>query len=219
MSELNELIGRKVGMTSVFDPSGAMVGVTVIEVQPNVVVGRRTAAKDGVDAAVLGAGARKASRTAKPQAGQAAKAGLGAWPRTVKQTRVGADAALKQGDVVKVSDVFAAGELVDVVGVSKGHGFQGVHKRHNFNLGPYTHGSKNYRETKSVGQNTFPARRWPGKRMAGHMGDVRRTVRNLKVVSVDAERNLILVNGPIPGADTAVVVVRRAVARPSKAKA
>ncbi|MCG3133728.1 MAG: 50S ribosomal protein L3 [Planctomycetes bacterium] len=217
MSELNELIGRKVGMTSVFDAQGAMVGVTVISVEPNVVLARRTAEKDGVDAAVLGNGTRKASRTAKPQAGQAAKAGVGAWPRNVKQTRVAGSAAIKAGDSVKVSDVFKAGEMVDVIGTSKGHGFQGVHKRHNFNLGPYTHGSKNYRETKSVGQNTFPARRWPGKRMAGHMGDVRRTVRNLRVVSVDAERNLILVNGPVPGADSAVVVLRRVPDRKAKA--
>jgi large subunit ribosomal protein L3 len=110
---------------------------------------------------------------------------------------------------VRISDVFEVGGCVDVVGTSRGKGFQGVRRRHKFNLGPRSHGSKNYRETKSTGQNTFPARRWPGKRMAGHMGDARRTVRNLKVVAVDAERNYLMVAGPVPGWDTGLVYVRK----------
>jgi large subunit ribosomal protein L3 len=210
---VNGLIGRKVGMTSIFDPQGAMIGVTVIEVAPNKVVQRRTKDRDGYDAAALGIGARRASRTPRPQQAAAEKAGLAAWPEAIREVEVAEGSAIKTGDELKVADVFQVGQLVDLVGTSLGHGFQGVHKRHGFNLGPYTHGSKNYRETKSVGQNTFPARRWPGKRMAGHMGAVRRTVRNVRVVAVDAERNLLLVNGPVPGFDSGVVLVRRAAAR------
>ncbi len=207
---LDSLIGRKVGMTSVFDETGAMLGVTVLEVGPNRVVGRRTAKEHGYDAVVLGYGEKKPSRAAKPQVAEAKKAGLEGPPAFVREVRCAADAAFKVGDAVRVADVFQVGGLVDVVGTSRGHGFQGVRKRHKFNLGPRSHGSKNYRETKSTGQNTWPSRRWPGKRMAGHMGNVRRTVRNLEVVGVDADRNYLLVAGPVPGWDSGVVFVRRA---------
>lgn len=207
---VNGLIGRKVGMTSIFDKDGAMVGVTVIELGPNPVVARRTQEKDGYEAAALGYGERRASRVNKPQRTAAEKAGLKAWPEFVREVEIPSGSAVKTGDVVKVADVFEAGQLVDVVGTSIGHGFTGNHVRHHMNMGPYTHGSKNYREQKSTGQNTFPARRWKGTKMAGHMGAVRRTVRNLRVVGVDAERNLILVNGPVPGADSGILVVSRA---------
>jgi len=206
---VDSLIGRKVGMTSVFDASGAMLGVTVLEVGPNRVLERRTTAKDGYESVVLGYGERRASRAKKPQVGSAKKAGMETAAATVREVRVGADEALKAGDTVSVADVFTVGGKVDIVGTSRGRGFQGVRRRHKFNLGPRSHGSKNYRETKSTGQNTFPARRWPGKRMAGHMGDVRSTVRNLKVVAVDAERNYLMVAGPVPGWDTGLVYVRQ----------
>lgn len=206
---LDSLIGRKVGMTSVFDASGAMLGVTVLEVGPNRVLERRTKAKDGTDSVVLGFGERRASRAKKPQVGSAKKAGMETAAAIVRECRVAADEALKAGDMVGVADVFEVGGKVDIVGTSRGRGFQGVRRRHKFNLGPRSHGSKNYRETKSTGQNTFPARRWPGKRMAGHMGDVRSTVRNLKIVAVDAERNYLLVAGPVPGWDTGLVYVRK----------
>ena len=206
---VDSLIGRKVGMTSIFDAAGAMLGVTVLEVGPNRVIERHTKDKNGYDAVVLGYGEAKASRAKKPQIGTAKKAGLDTAAKIVREVRVAADEALKPGDTVRVADVFEVGGSVDVVGTSRGKGFQGVRRRHKFNLGPRSHGSKNYRETKSTGQNTFPARRWPGKRMAGHMGDVRSTIRNLKVVAVDAERNYLMVAGPVPGWDAGLVYVRK----------
>lgn len=207
---MDSLIGRKVGMTSVFDKAGAMLGVTVLEVGPNRVMARRTAQKDGYDAVVLGWGEAKASRAAKPQTDAAKKAGAGAAASRLREVRCGSDEPLKPGDTVRVGDVFQVGARVDIVGTSRGKGFQGVRRRHKFNLGPRSHGSKNYRETKSTGQNTWPARRWPGKRMAGHMGNVRSTVRNLEVVAVDTERNYLMVAGPVPGWDTGLVYVRKA---------
>jgi large subunit ribosomal protein L3 len=207
---VDSLIGRKVGMTSVFDAGGRMLGVTVLEVGPNRVMERRTKDKNGYDSVVLGYGDKKPSRAKKPQIGAAKKAGLDGPAQIVREARCASDAALKAGDTIRVADVFAVGGKVDVVGTSRGKGFQGVRRRHKFNLGPRSHGSKNYRETKSTGQNTFPARRWPGKRMAGHMGDVRRTIRNLEVVAVDAERNYLMVAGPVAGWDTGIVYVRKA---------
>ena len=206
---MDSLIGKKVGMTSIFDASGAMLGVTVLEVGPNRVVYRRTSERDGYEAVALGFGAKRASRARKPQVGQAQAAGLDHAPALVREVRVKADEALKAGDTVRLGDVFAVGGLVDVVGTMRGHGFQGVRKRHHFNMGPRSHGSKNVREPGSTGQNTFPARRLPGKRMPGHMGNVRRTIRNLQVVAVDAERNYLMVAGPVPGWDTGTVVVRK----------
>ena len=206
---VDSLIGRKVGMTSVFDASGAMLGVTVLEVGPNRVMERRTTAKDGCESVVLGFEERRASRAKKPQVGSAKKAGIETAASFLRDVRVAAGETLKPGDMIGVADVFEVGGKVDIVGTSRGRGFQGVRRRHKFNLGPRSHGSKNYRETKSTGQNTFPARRWPGKRMAGHMGDVRSTVRNLKIVAVDAERNYLMVAGPVPGWDTGLVYVRK----------
>jgi large subunit ribosomal protein L3 len=210
---LDSLIGRKVGMTSVFDENGSMHGVTVLEVGPNRVLARRTGEKDGYDAVVLGWGERRASRAKKPQVAAAKKVGVETAAQLLREVRCAADEALKAGDLVRVADVFEVGGHVDVVGTSRGKGFQGVRRRHKFNLGPASHGSKNYRETKSTGQNTWPARRWPGKRMAGHMGDARRTIRNLKVIAVDAERNYLMVAGPVPGWDTGLVYVRKVGAR------
>lgn len=210
---VNGLIGRKVGMTSIFDASGSMLGVTVIEVGPNRVVARRTEANDGYEAVALGFGKRRASRVRRPQAKALEKAGIEQAPALVREFEVGADAALKVGETIRVADIFKAGGLVDVIGTSIGKGFQGVHKRHNHNLGPQTHGCKNVREHKSTGSNTHPSRRWPGTQMAGQMGNVRCTVRNLRVVGVDVERNLLLVNGAVPGSDDGFVFVRHAVAK------
>lgn len=210
---LNGLIGRKVGMTSVFDASGSMLGVTVIEVSPNQVVARRTADRDGYEALALGFGTRRATRVAKPQAKALEKAGITQAPQVVREFRLDGASDTKAGDVVRVTDVFQVGGLVDVQGTSVGRGFQGVHGRWGFNLGPQTHGTKNVREHKSTGSNTHPSRRWPGTKMAGHAGAKKRTVRNLRVVGVDAERNLLLVNGAIPGCDSGFVIVRHAVAK------
>lgn len=207
---VDSLIGRKVGMTSVFDAKGSMLGVTVLEVGPNRVMGRRTTENDGYDAVVLGLGERKPSRAKKPQLEAAKKAGIDSAAAILREVRCSKDEVLKAGDTVRITDVFEVGQMVDIVGTSRGRGFQGVRRRHKFNLGPRSHGSKNYRETKSTGQNTWPARRWPGKRMAGHMGNERNTVRNLQVVGVDAERNYLLVAGPVPGWDNGLVYVRKA---------
>ena len=210
---VNMLIGRKVGMTSVFDDSGSMLGVTVLEITPNRVLGRCTAAKNGYDAITLGYGLRRASRSRKPIVGQVRAAGLEQAPEVIREVHCKADADVAIGSDVSLADVFEAGQYVDVVGTSRGMGFQGVRKRHHFSYGPASHGSKNYREPGSTGQCTTPGRVFKGKRMAGHMGNKRRTIRNLKVVKVDAENNLLLVAGPVAGADSNVVLVRKAIAK------
>ncbi len=207
------LIGRKTGMTSVFDEGGAMIGVTVIEFPQNRVVGRRTTDRDGYEAVVLGAGARRASRTSKPQLGAMQKLGLDTEPEIMREVRCAADIDLEIGAEVQVGDVFEAGQWIDVVGTSRGHGFQGVRKRHHFSYGPASHGSKNYKEPGSTGHSTYPGRVFKGKRMPGHHGAKRRTQRNVRVVSVDAENRRLLVAGSVPGWDTGVVVVRHAVAK------
>jgi large subunit ribosomal protein L3 len=207
------LIGRKVGMTSVFDDSGSMLGVTVLEITPNRVLGRRTADKDGYDALTLGYGLRRASRSRKPIVGQVRAAGLEQAPEVIREVHCDSGADVAIGSDVSLADVFEAGQYVDVVGTSRGMGFQGVRKRHHFSYGPASHGSKNYREPGSTGQCTTPGRVFKGKRMAGHMGNKRRTIRNLRVVKVDAENNLLLVAGPVAGADSNVVLVRKAIAK------
>ena len=207
------LIGRKLGMTSAFDEKGAMVGVTVLEIVPNRVVGRRTTERDGYDAVALGYGRRRASRSRKPVVGQVAQAGLDVAPEIIREVRVKPDAEVEVGADVSLGEVFSVGQYVDVVGTSRGHGFQGVRKRHHFSYGPASHGSKNYREPGSTGQCTYPGRVFKGKRMAGHMGNKRRTIRNLRVVKVDVENNHLLVAGPVPGWDTGAVIVRKAVAK------
>lgn len=200
-------------MTSIFDESGAMVGVTVIEFAPNRVVGRRTTERDGYDAVMLGCGERRASRTRKPQLGAMKKLGLEMDPQTVREVACAADLDLEIGSEVAVADVFAHGQWVDVVGTSRGLGFQGVHKRHNFSYGPASHGSKNYREPGSTGHSTYPGRVFKGKKMPGRHGGKRRTVRNLRVVKVDAEARRVLLAGPVPGSDTGLVLLRHAVAK------
>lgn len=207
------LIGRKVGMTSVFDDTGSMVGVTVLEVGPNRVLDRRTEGRNGYDAVALGYGLKRASRSAKPVVGQVRSAGLEQAPEFIREVRCTGDAQVEVGSDVTVADVFEAGQFVDVVGTSRGHGFQGVRKRHHFGYGPASHGSKNYREPGSTGQCTTPGRVLKGKRMPGHMGNKRRTIRNLRVVKVDAENNLLLVAGPVPGSDTNMILVRKAIAK------
>ncbi len=199
------LIGRKVGMTQVFQPDGTMVAVSVVEVTPNTVTRLRTAERDGYTAVQLGAGERR--RQTKPMAGQ-----LRDLPRvrTIREFRLDDADTYSVGQQITVGDVFAAGELVDVTGVSKGQGFAGTVKRHNFARGPKTHGSDNYRKPGSIGPGTTPGRVYKGLRMAGHMGSERVTIKKLRVVRVDAERNLILVMGSVPGAPGALTFVRKA---------
>ena len=199
------LIGRKVGMTQVFQPNGTMVSVSVVHVTPNTVTRLRTDERDGYTAVQLGAGERR--RLTKPLAGQ-----LKDLPRVrnIREFRLDSADEYEVGQQITVADVFAEGDLVDVTGVSKGKGFAGTIKRHNFSRGPKTHGSDNYRKPGSIGPGTTPGRVYKGLKMGGHMGDDRVTLKKLRVIRVDAERNLILVNGSVPGAPGALTFVKKA---------
>lgn len=198
----NGLIGRKLGMTRVFAEDGTAVPVTIIEAGPCRVM------RTGDGRVQLGFGAQRASRASRAELGHAKAAGLEAAPAVVREFALAGDTP-EAGAEVKV-DIFAPGEMVKVTGTSKGRGFQGTIKRHGFNAGPRTHGSKNYREPGSTGNNTTPAHVIKGKRMPGHMGDARRTVRNLEVVKIEPEQNLLYVRGAVPGPRGGTVVVRKA---------
>ena len=199
------LIGRKVGMTQVFLPDGTMVGVSVVQITPNTVTRVRTEERDGYSAVQLGAGERK--KITKPLAGQ-----LKDLPRVryIREFRLDEVDDYSVGQELKVGEIFAEGELVDVTGISKGQGFAGTVKRHNFSRGPKTHGSDNYRKPGSIGPGTTPGRVYKGLKMGGHMGDDRVTLKKLRVIRVDAERNLILVKGSVPGAPGALTFVKKA---------
>lgn len=202
------LIGRKLGMTRIFGDDGSVVPVSVIEAQPNSVTRLRTAERDGYAALQVGAGTAK--RVSRPVAGQFKELPKEQQrPRRVREFRVESTDGFEVGQQLDVS-LFAAGDLVDVTGVSKGHGFAGTIARHHFKRGPKTHGSTNIRQPGSVGAGTTPGRVFLGTRMSGHMGDEQVTVKKLQVVKVDAERNLILVKGAVPGARNAVLYVRKA---------
>jgi large subunit ribosomal protein L3 len=204
------LIGRKRGMTRVFSEDGVSTPVTVIEVEPNRVSQLKTVDTDGYNAIQVTVGERKASRVSKPQAGHFAKAQTAAG-RKVAEFRVEDIAELELGAEIKV-DIFEAGQKIDVAGITKGKGFAGVVKRYGFRGGDATHGnSLSHRAPGSIGQCQTPGRVFKGKKMAGHMGDKQRTLQNLSVVRVDAERNLILVKGSVPGATGSDVIIRPAV--------
>lgn len=206
------LVGRKCGMTRIFTEDGVSTPVTVIEVDPNRVTQVKTQEQDGYTAVQVTTGARKASRISKAEAGHFAKAGVEAG-RGLWEFRVsGEDAAnFNVGDTVEVG-VFEAGQKVDVAGISKGKGFAGAVKRWNFRTQDATHGnSLSHRAPGSIGQCQTPGRVFKGKKMAGHMGARRVTVQSLEIVRVDADRNLVLVKGAVPGATGNDVVVRPAV--------
>jgi len=204
------IIGRKVGMTQLFGPDGTVQPVTVIKAGPCVVVQAKTVGKDGYEAVQLGLVEEKPAKATKPLAGHYKKANV---PPTRVRREValakGAD-ALKAGDQVLVASVFKNGERVDVVGKSRGMGFQGVVKRHHFAGGAATHGSMFHRAPGSIGASSFPSRVVKGMRAAGRMGGKRTTVHNLKVLRVDPENHLLIVEGGIPGAPTGYVVIRKA---------
>lgn len=202
------VIGRKAGMTRIFTEEGASVPVTVIEVQPNRVTQVKTAATDGYRAVQVAIGERRPSRVTKPMAGHYARAGVTAGD-TLREFRLaeGEGLDLAEGGEILVS-IFAPGQKVDVRGVTKGRGFAGGVKRHNFRMQDATHGnSVSHRAPGSIGQCQTPGRVMKGKRMAGHMGDVNRVQQNLEVIRVDVERNLLLVRGPVPGAEGGRLVV------------
>jgi large subunit ribosomal protein L3 len=199
------ILGRKVGMTQVFDDEGRQIPVTVVEAGPCVVVRRRTAERDGYEAVQLGFGAVKERRLSKPVLGAFRRAGV-TPRRLLREFRDWADAP-EPGQEVTVG-IFAAGERVDVTGRSKGKGFAGVRKRHHMRRGPMTHGSKYHNRVGSMGASTQPSRVFKGRRMPGHLGDARATVQGLELVRVDAERNLLLIKGAVPGVRGAFVAVR-----------
>ncbi len=206
------LIGRKAGMTRIFTPEGESIPVTVIEVEANRVTQIRDSERDGYRAYQVTTGSRKANRVNKPQAGHFAKAGVeagrGLWEFRLEEGE-GEDIAV--GSEIKV-DIFEVGQKVDVTGRSIGKGFAGGVKRHNFSMQDATHGNSiSHRAPGSIGQNQTPGRVFKGKRMAGHLGNVRTTVQSLEVVRVDAERGLILVKGAVPGAKGGDLIVRPAV--------
>ncbi|HKG55643.1 MAG TPA: 50S ribosomal protein L3 [Candidatus Limnocylindrales bacterium] len=202
------LIGRKVGMTQVFQDDGTMVGVSVVAISPNTVTRLRTLERDGYTAVQLGAdGGRKVT---KPVAGQVKNVAGAESIGTLREFRLDSVDEYELGQTVSLADVFAAGDLVDVTGVSKGKGFAGVIKRHNFKRGPKTHGSDHHRAPGSIGPGTTPGRVYRGLRMAGHMGDERATIKKLRVVRTDPERNLLLVKGTVPGARGSLILVKKA---------
>ena len=206
------LVGRKCGMTRVFTEDGVSIPVTVIEAQPNRITQVKTVETDGYRALQVTAGNRKASRVSKPAAGHFAKAKVEAGDLITEFRLDGADdGAFELGGELKV-DLFEEGQKVDVIGTSIGKGFAGTVKRHNFRTQDATHGnSLAHRAPGSIGQNQTPGRVFKGKKMSGHMGNVRRTVQNLEVVRVDAERNVLLIRGAVPGSAGGKVIVRPAV--------
>jgi large subunit ribosomal protein L3 len=205
------IIGRKVGMTQLFAEDGSVQPVTVIKAGPCVVVQAKTAARDGYEAVQLGLVEERPAKVTKALAGHYKKADVPPTRvrREVKLAKGGE--AMKAGDQVQVS-LFSAGDRVDVIGTSRGLGFQGVMKRHHFSGGAATHGSMFHRAPGSIGASSYPSRVVKGMRAAGHMGSERVTTRNLRVERIDAENHLLMVRGSVPGADGGYLIVRKAVA-------
>ena len=207
---ISTLIGKKLGMSQLFSADGEAVPVTVIQVGPCTVTQIKNVEKDGYNALQLSFGEKKPQGTAKPQLGHFKKCGKGPF-NVIKEVKVDDVADFELGQEIS-ADIFQTGELVHVMGKSKGKGFAGVIKRHNFSMQDATHGnSLSHRAPGSIGQNQTPGRVFKGKKMAGHMGNVKTTTQNLVVVKVDAERNLLLIKGAVPGAKGGDVIVRAAV--------
>ena len=199
------LIGRKVGMTQVFQDDGTMVAVSVVAIQPNTVTRLRTSDRDGYTAVQLGT--EVVDKLSKPETGQ-----LKDLPKvkTIREFRVDDAGSFEVGQTVALADLFAAGDDVDVTGISKGKGTAGVIKRHNFKRGPKTHGSDHHRAPGSIGPGTTPGRVYRGMKMSGHMGDDTVTIKKVRVVRTDPERNLLLVKGSLPGARGGLILVKKA---------
>jgi large subunit ribosomal protein L3 len=203
------LIGRKVGVTQVFQDDGTMVAVSVLAIEPNTVTRLRTGERDGYTAVQLGAHSSK--KLTKPEAGQLKDLPKGSQDlATIREFRVESVDGYEVGQKLAIGDLFADGDLVDVTGVSKGKGFAGHIKRHHFHRGPSSHGSDHHREPGSIGPGTTPGRVYKGLKMAGHMGDARATIKKVRVVRADPDRNLLLVKGSLPGARGALILVKKA---------
>ena len=209
------LIGKKLGMTQVYDENGVLIPVTVIEVGPCVVTAVKTVERDGYSAIQLGYGSRKAKNVTKACQGHLAKAGVtgATLPAVLREIRTAE--TVEAGTVLK-ADIFAAGEYLDVTGTTKGRGFQGVVKRWNFGGGRASHGGAWTRRPGSIGQREFPGNVAKGKKMPGHMGNTRCTVQNLQVVKVLAEDNVICVRGAVPGAKGGLLLLKSAIKKSSK---
>ena len=203
------IIGKKIGMTQIFDEKGNVVPVTVIEATPNVVAQVKTVETDGYNSIQLGYGEVKDKHINKPEKGHFTKAGLAA-KKHLREFRVEDVENYKVGDEVK-ADIFEAGEKIDVQGTTKGKGFQGVIKRHGQHRGPMGHGSMYHRRPGSMGSTSTPGRVFKGKKLPGHMGRVTVTIQNLDVVRVDMDKNVILVKGSVPGAKGAILKIKSAV--------
>ncbi|HEX8268208.1 MAG TPA: 50S ribosomal protein L3 [Pyrinomonadaceae bacterium] len=217
---MNGIIGRKVGMTQIFAADGTVTPVTVIKAGPCVVVQKKSAAgRDGYNAVQIGLVEDKPirlKRVTKPMQGHFEKTGGGVPPtRILKEIRLDSESEMNVGDTILV-DQFTDGDSVEVVGQSKGKGFQGTIKRHNFKRGPESHGSMNVRKPGSIGQSAYPSRVMKGVRSSGHMGDERVTVKGLTVARVDAENNLLMVRGAVPGANGSVVIVKKSARQKKK---
>jgi large subunit ribosomal protein L3 len=207
---ISSLLGKKLGMTQVYDAQNVLVPVTVVEAGPCPVVQVKTAETDGYNAVQIGFSTKKSKNTSKAEAAHAKKAGIENPPRVLSEVRLEGAPSLKVGDVVTVA-AFQEGQLVDVIGITKGKGFQGVVKRWRVAGGPAAHGSMFHRRIGSIGMRQTPGRTWKNQTMPGHMGGERRTVQNLRVVKIIADKNLLLVKGAIPGANGDDVLVRLAI--------
>lgn len=207
---MTEILGKKVGMTQIVDEKGVVIPVTVIEAGPCYVTQKKTVENDGYSAIQLGFGDLRQKSLNKPKAGHLKKSGAPAV-KYLREFRVANPDDYQEGQKIDAS-IFASGDVVDVIGTSKGKGFAGGVKRHGFNGGPKTHGqSDRWRAPGSIGAGTTPGRVWKGTRMAGRMGNDRVTVQNLKIALVDVEKNVIAVRGAVPGAKNGLVIVRKAV--------
>ena len=203
------IIGKKVGMTQIFDESGKVIPVTVIEAGPCTIAQIKTEETDGYNAIQLGFGDVKETKLNKPEKGHFAKANVKA-KKHLREFRLDSLEGLKVGDELK-ADVFAAGDKVDVQGTSKGKGFQGVIKRHGQSRGPMGHGSMYHRRPGSMGPTSTPGRVFKGKKLPGHMGHVTVTIQNLDVVAVDLDKNVLLLKGSVPGAKGAILKIKSSV--------
>ena len=201
------IIGKKLGMTQVFADDGATVGVTVVEVEPSIVVQVKTKDKDGYDAIQLGYGRIKQKNVTKPLQGHLNKANKGFF-RNLKEFEAGSE-KYETGQEI-TADIFQVGDFVDVVGTSKGKGFQGVVKRHGFGGGRATHGSMHHRAPGSIGASADPARVFKGTKMGGQMGNVRKTIQNIQVWQVRSDRNLLLLKGSVPGSENGFILIKKA---------
>ena len=215
---ISSLLGKKIGMTQVYDAQNVLVPVTVVEAGPCAVIQVKTVESDGYNAVQIAFSSKKAKNSSKAEIAHAKKAGVDSAPRVLSEVRLASSPALKVGDVVTVA-AFQEGQLVDVIGITKGKGFQGVVKRFRVGGGPAAHGSMFHRRIGSIGMRQTPGRTWKNQAMPGHMGSQRRTMQNLRVVKVIADKNLILVKGAIPGANGDDVIVRSAIKGQPKAHA